>query len=381
MELLIIRTEITCLILLVSFSMYYLLCGISNKEQMLFLKLTAFTVAHILFSIITVYTVNNADLVGETVNRICHIMFFLTGLLAQIEIFKFAFNTAYPHSNMKKFAYLIYIPVVIYLILTIFLPVEYCQGDGTLYSYGTLVFIAYGFSICMSIGSLIMFLVRWKWINFEIKYTVVPMCIIMVVFIIAQAFIPELLMTAGGLSLVCIGVFFTLDNPIRTLKEQAYWDKETKIKNRNCYEKDRVMLEGNYKNSDVTIGIMVADVNYLKVVNDKHGHHEGDRLLQMTARYMKEKLRYAEDVYRIGGDEFIAFYVDAEDEIMKEDIEEFKKACEAENSLVIPLSVAVGYAKGCIKDVKLEEIIAKADENMYVEKEIMHKAIDGSSAR
>ncbi len=376
MELLIIRTEITCLILLVSFAMYYLLCGISNKEQLLFLKLTTFTVAHILFSIITVYTVNNADLVGETVNRICHILFFLTGLLAQIEIFKFSFRAAYPHSNIRKYSKLIYIPALIYLILTLFLPVEYCQGNGTMYSYGTLVFIAYGFSICMSIASLVIFIIRWKWINFEIKYTVVPMCIIMVIFILAQAIIPELLMTAGGLSLVCIGVFFTLDNPISTLKEQAYWDKETRIKNRNCYEKDMAQLESEYKDSDIVMGILMADVNYLKLVNDKYGHHEGDRLLQKTAKYMRECLKYAEDVYRIGGDEFVAIYIDADEDIMQTDIEEFKKACKEEKSLPIPLSIAVGYEKSSLASDSIKDIVRKADEKMYEVKERMHENIN-----
>lgn len=173
-------------------------------------------------------------------------------------------------------------------------------------------------------------------------------------------------------------MFFTLDNPIRTLKEQAYWDKETKIKNRNCYEKDLVQLEGKYKDADIEIGFMTADVNYLKVVNDKHGHHEGDRLLQMTARYMKEKLEYAEDVYRIGGDEFVAIYIDAEDEIMEEDIKRFEVACEEEKSLAISLSVAVGYEKGSMMNMKLYDIIKKADKKMYKVKELMHAQIKES---
>ena len=57
------------------------------------------------------------------------------------------------------------------------------------------------------------------------------MFFIMFVGVIAQAMIPELLMTGGNITLICIGLFVALENPE---KDQALRDFLTGLKNRNC---------------------------------------------------------------------------------------------------------------------------------------------------
>jgi len=377
-ELLIIRADIACLILLLSFSIYYMLCTTKDKEQQLFLRLSRYAIGHLIFSMITVYTVNNMDIVPQVVNRICHVLFFLTGLMTHVELFKFVIRMSFSKNTYKLWKKLVYIPVIIYIIIACILPVEYCKGNGTYYSYGTIVFIAYGISMAMSLICLVTYIVRWKYISFEIKYTVVPMSAIMFIFVILQAFIPELLMTSVGLSLVCIGVFFTLDNPIELLKEQAYWDKGTKVKNRNCYEIDLSKYVERYEGLNINFGIVVADVNYLKMVNDNYGHYEGDRVIRATANLLKERLRNAEEIYRIGGDEFIAFYLDGEENILKKDIDEFYVECEKIDSLPIKLSVAIGYASRNLKTSTIKEIIDLSDQEMYKVKAKMHEVLPRS---
>ena len=46
-------------------------------------------------------------------------------------------------------------------------------------------------------------------------------------------------------------------------------------------------------------------MNGLKLVNDAFGHDEGDRLLKIAAKCLKESCRQADTVARYGGDEFV----------------------------------------------------------------------------
>ena len=54
------------------------------------------------------------------------------------------------------------------------------------------------------------------------------------------------------------------------------------------------------------IGVVLADVDGLKVANDTFGHDAGDRLLVAVADILHRSLTDAEDrrAFRIGGDEF-----------------------------------------------------------------------------
>lgn len=52
-------------------------------------------------------------------------------------------------------------------------------------------------------------------------------------------------------------------------------------------------------------GLMVIDIDGLKRANDNLGHSQGDRLLKAFAHTMKSQLRVEDNIYHIGGDEFV----------------------------------------------------------------------------
>ncbi|MFC4090604.1 diguanylate cyclase [Micromonospora sp. GCM10011541] len=52
--------------------------------------------------------------------------------------------------------------------------------------------------------------------------------------------------------------------------------------------------------------LLAIDVDGFKDVNDTYGHQAGDRLLVGLARALEEALRHGDELYRIGGDEFVA---------------------------------------------------------------------------
>jgi len=62
---------------------------------------------------------------------------------------------------------------------------------------------------------------------------------------------------------------------------------------------------------DLPIGVLLCDVNGLKLVNDAFGHREGDKLLQCFVIVLRESCRKGDIICRWGGDEFILILPEA----------------------------------------------------------------------
>jgi diguanylate cyclase (GGDEF)-like protein len=53
------------------------------------------------------------------------------------------------------------------------------------------------------------------------------------------------------------------------------------------------------------LAIVILDLHKLKEVNDRHGHLQGDHVLQLAATTLRKTLRASDFAFRIGGDEFV----------------------------------------------------------------------------
>ena len=114
-------------------------------------------------------------------------------------------------------------------------------------------------------------------------------------------------------------------------------------------------------------GIVFADLNGLKKMNDTEGHGAGDRLLKGAAAKLSE-LFYDSDIYRAGGDEFMIIAVNIPGELIEERIEKLRKDSEDPNNI----SFAVG---GCFDDKggDIRYAMRVADERMYADKDRYYK--------
>lgn len=87
--------------------------------------------------------------------------------------------------------------------------------------------------------------------------------------------------------------------------KRATTDQLTGLPNRMAFERDVRAWEAYY--SEGIIGdffLTFIDVDGLKKVNDSKGHNEGDRLLSVISKWITEQANQ-QNVYRIGGDEFL----------------------------------------------------------------------------
>lgn len=163
----------------------------------------------------------------------------------------------------------------------------------------------------------------------------------------------------------------TEDNEAKLLKKLAYLDIVTLVNNRNSYE-SFIESESNQLDS---CGIILADINGLKLVNDMIGHKGGDELLKNLSKRLKDEMPKNSKLYRVGGDEFIGI-------ILSQKEKEFSKFINNLQKKFIPTEQDLGIAIGSYyyikkRDISFSNAIDKADQDMYKhkknQKSLIHK--------
>lgn len=161
------------------------------------------------------------------------------------------------------------------------------------------------------------------------------------------------------------------------VSQLAYRDGLTGIGNRTAFQEHLLELE-KVKDTVASVGVIMFDLNDLKVVNDNMGHHLGDEMLVACGNLIKEAFEQEEgECFRIGGDEFAVLL--SGDNVRKrceEGIAAFEDAKESYNSgeeKAFSISIAYGYAfyDQETNGGKLLDIYRKADMLMYENKKKM----------
>lgn len=161
------------------------------------------------------------------------------------------------------------------------------------------------------------------------------------------------------------------------LKHMSFHDSLTGLYNRTYFEEELNFLE---EDSYVPVGMIVCDVDGLKLVNDTLGHSTGDKLLWLTASIIKKCFREQDKVCRIGGDEFAIILPKSELSSVEQACHRIRKAVEKYNleNEEFPLSLSVGYAVSGKSDENVRSVFKEADNNMYQEK--LHRSKSSRSA-
>ncbi|MBR3516661.1 MAG: GGDEF domain-containing protein [Lachnospiraceae bacterium] len=146
------------------------------------------------------------------------------------------------------------------------------------------------------------------------------------------------------------------------LKLMSSRDMLTGVMNRN--EMNNLvdgMSEGDGTEAG-SAGVIFADLNGLKEVNDILGHATGDQLLKDAAEALR-KVFEVENIYRAGGDEFSVIVLGMTEEDIEQKINEIREASK-EYDLV---SFSLG---GCaVEDARnIRQALRTADERMYEDK-------------
>ena len=364
--LLTIRAEIICLVIQVFLLVYSALYN-KGKTERIFLRICCWGLIHVVFDIITVYTVNHLEIVPREVNWLCHVIFFMAAIMFCYEFLNYIFRISYPEKITKKLRIISTAVPVLYFVLIPFLKIEYPAGRGTNYSYGPCVFAGYGCTVVLFVSSIVMILINNKKIEKSVRRALIPMVLFMFGSVMYQVFVPEFLFTGADVTLVTVGMYFAVENPTERYRSRAFIDLDTSVKSKNCYDEEVVTLEQKYRScvSPKDVACVVCDLNGLKNVNDTYGHLVGDELIRLAASALKEHLKSAHNIYRVGGDEFIAIYVDEQVSQAEQEVDQvLNQSGKLHTGNGYPLSMAIGLAKSSDGDSILD-VVAAADKKMY----------------
>ena len=147
-------------------------------------------------------------------------------------------------------------------------------------------------------------------------------------------------------------------------------DLLTGVRNRNSMNSRIDWHISNDFPVHIPYGVVFADLNGLKQINDKGGHEAGDIYLKQAAEKLKEYFG-AYEIYRSGGDEFVVIAPNCPQEKFEQMVEELKESSlNAENTNDV--SFAIGSAWST-ESKKLRYCMHIADEAMYADKEEYYK--------
>ena len=168
-------------------------------------------------------------------------------------------------------------------------------------------------------------------------------------------------------------------------EEQAYTDSMTGVGNKTAYL-DRIKTLGADINGGMAeFAIAVFDINGLKGINDNYGHECGDRIITDAAKVIR-RVFTAGEIYRIGGDEFIAVLGPTTEDELEEKFQklaaEEERFNKEEKRYAMTLSFSWGgavYVPG--HDADFKEVFKRADQAMYREKSEHYSRLTPPSAK
>ena len=173
-------------------------------------------------------------------------------------------------------------------------------------------------------------------------------------------------------------LYHTIEEANIKLQELAVIDSLTKIANRRKFDEYLESEWWRLAREKAPLSLILCDIDYFKLYNDTYGHQSGDRCLYQIAQAIKKTVKRPADLTaRYGGEELAVILPNTNPEGAEQLA---KDICRQIKALQIPhinssadmyVTLSLGVA-GCIPEhgCSVENLIAKADRNLYQAKEM-----------
>lgn len=150
------------------------------------------------------------------------------------------------------------------------------------------------------------------------------------------------------------------------LTKLSYRDSLTGLYNRTYFNKE---LEELHNEKNTEIGVIVCDLDDLKLINDRYGHLQGDEILKKTGELLNKTVKDKGLVARVGGDEFVILLRgDKVDEINNLYKKLKSTFADYNNDSNISINISVGFSYNDNSLGITDELFNIADNNMYRDK-------------
>ncbi len=167
-----------------------------------------------------------------------------------------------------------------------------------------------------------------------------------------------------------------LETQNERLKQQTQFDALTQVYNRSFFEEALQIEVAKCCEKAEQLGVLFADIDKFKRINDTYGHQFGDLVLQMVAQAFRKMLRRADVLARYGGEEFVVLVSNPTEkgleklaERVRQSVEQTEVAFEGKR---VPVTVSIGAAiiLPARNETKVGKmLVGEADKAMYRSKE------------
>jgi diguanylate cyclase (GGDEF)-like protein len=155
---------------------------------------------------------------------------------------------------------------------------------------------------------------------------------------------------------------------LKKLQINAATDALTGLYNRRLFEEYCAKELNRAKRYNQPVALVIMDLHCFKAVNDRHGHMQGDHMLQLAASTLRKTLRTSDYAFRIGGDEFALLLPHADTAqaaILGRRVRANYGAAIEPLKLEIPLALDFGVAVFPNDGDSKDALIRLADERLY----------------
>ena len=119
--------------------------------------------------------------------------------------------------------------------------------------------------------------------------------------------------------------------------------------------------------------VVMADLDHLKQINDSFGHSAGDTAIRTAARLLRQALPPGSILGRIGGDEFIAFFLQEDTHSAEDFVSRLRalcRSCDEQEGLPYYVGISTGCHAFSSESTDIPQQIKLADQRLYENKRL-----------
>ena len=159
----------------------------------------------------------------------------------------------------------------------------------------------------------------------------------------------------------------------KQIEHLAYYDQMTLLYNRYSFQELLIKEKESIEKNNHSSCLIIMDLDNFKVINDKYGHPNGDKLIVNLARLLIDNLDKEYKISRWGGDEFLILLPETTLEQARIIAEKIRIIVSQYDLILNGDSIAITSSFGVLdlntNNIDLEKAYKKVDEALYLAKE------------
>ena len=159
----------------------------------------------------------------------------------------------------------------------------------------------------------------------------------------------------------------------KELRYLSFHDRLTGLYTRDYFVGELNKLD---RKDNLPVSIIMADINGLKLVNDKFGYRKGNELLNQVAMIIRAACRNSDLFSRWGEDEFAIFLPNTDEETSMIVCSKIRSICKDMKDSPLQPNLALGVATKNVDWEDIQEVLREAENRMY-----KNKLMEGKSSR